>query len=200
MRRFLIAALLMTVLALLYVFTPDGRSPAPAPSPAPALRVFEVPSWGNGAPTVLIDLPAAAKMEHRQGPDFDVTYFTLRSGARMGIYVGHNPNPSHPPGAQSLKGTFGSVPVNWYCWEKIQDGAAAYTCETVVDGLFRNPGPPPAKAISLPPGKAPAPPPAPPSSSGVESLVLHIWATGNRAEVEMLRAYAAKLQLGSSVR
>lgn len=182
MRRFLIAALIVGVLALVY-FKPWVRTPAPAPSPAPAMRTFEVPSWGNGAPNVLIDLPADAKTEHQRGPDFDVTYFTLPSGGRLGIYAGHHPNPAHPANAQSLKGVIGGQPVTWFCWQATANEAGKYTCETVVEGLFRSPAPPAPQA------------PSPPSASGVESLTLHIWAAGSGADVEQLCGYAAKLKL-----
>jgi hypothetical protein len=198
MRRLLIAALIVGILALVY-FKPWLRSPAPAPSPspAPALRTFEVPSWGNDAPALLLYLPAEARMEHRRGPDFDVTYFTLPSGGRLGIYAGHHPNATHPANAQSLKGIIGGVPVTWFCWQATANEAGKYTCETVVEGLFRSPASaPPAQDIPLPPGKPPAPKtPPPPSSSGVESLTLHVWAAGSGKDVEQLCGYAAKLRL-----
>ncbi|HUP81145.1 MAG TPA: hypothetical protein VM260_21525 [Pirellula sp.] len=58
-----------------------------------SLQTLALKSWGNGAPRLLINLPATFRLKEHNGPDFTVFYFTeTTSRDSFGIYVGHNPN------------------------------------------------------------------------------------------------------------
>lgn len=51
---------------------------------------YVLPSWGNGAPDLVITLAGDWKQEANKGPDFDVHWLSGLGGS-LGIYVGHNP-------------------------------------------------------------------------------------------------------------
>jgi hypothetical protein len=118
--------------------------PGDANSRAGELKVFTIPSWGNGAPELQMELPAAFEMERRQGPDFDVFYFTEKSThAEIALYLGTAPalkSEGLPATTvQREKGKIAGLEVEWLRWTE----RSTERSETLVNGIF---GPAAAKA------------------------------------------------------
>lgn len=174
------------LLLLLAVFTlawlRSGIDPPPTPAelaPAEARRTVELPSWGNGAPPLLIEVPTAAKPERTEGPDFEVFYFAEPGGARLGVYLGHHPNSFRPKDARREKGTIAGREISWTCGRDTQATPASELCETHVEGLF------------IPPPNQPKRP----ATGGVEGLVVHLWVRGDPAAILRLRRSAQSLRV-----
>ena len=55
---------------------------------------YVLPSWGNGAPTIVISLPKGYERETKKPADFDLHYLNNKNLVLPGIllYVGHHPN------------------------------------------------------------------------------------------------------------
>ena len=180
-RRSLLLVLLVGVVGVWLVSERRRLHRVAPPAPAEEVpgRTVELPSWGNGAPPLLIDVPTSAKQERTQGPDFEVFYFAEPSGARLGIYMGHNPNSFRPAGARQEKGTIGSHQVTWECGRDTEATPARELCETHVEGLF------------IPPPNQPKLP----ATGGVAALVVHLWVTGDPAALIRLRRSAESLRV-----
>lgn len=178
MRRGLLLLLVALVLVwLIRELRPQPRDPTPIAA-EDVHRTVELPSWGNGAPPLLIDVPATAKQERTEGPDFDVFYFSEPGGARLGIYLGHHPNSFQPANARKEKGTIVGRAITWTCGRDPKTTPAGELCETHVEGLFV---PPPNQ-------------PKPPATGGVEALVVHLWVAGDPAGIIRLRRSAESLR------
>ncbi len=178
-RQSLLLVLLVGVVVVWLISEKRRQHPVAAPAPVEgARRTVELPSWGNGAPPLLIDVPAAAKQERTQGPDFEVFYFAEPGGARLGIYLGHHPNSFQPAGARQEKGTIAGRQVTWTCGRDPETTPARELCETHIEGLFI----PPPNLRKLP------------VTGGVQALVVHVWATGDPAAILRLRRSAQSLR------
>src|SRR5260370_23890164 len=102
-----------------------------------ATKTYTMPSWGDGAPRLQVDLPASFSMKRNEGPDFDVLYFSDASTkSSMGIYIGYNPGlHSSEAGVTDVQhhpGRVGEVSVEWLRWSK--DGRRR--SETLVQDFF----------------------------------------------------------------
>src|SRR5262245_31199239 len=106
------------------------------------MQVYEIPSWGNGAPTLEIELPAGYTIESRKGADFDVHYLSRvttddAETGKIGIYVGHYPSlfESDQPPVEKV-GRVGPKAVKWLCSDgQNGEGKHAFGCQTLVSGL-----------------------------------------------------------------
>ena len=120
---------------------------ASGPRSTPAIRTYTLPSWGNEAPRLQIDLPSSFSMRRNSGPDFDVFYFSDPStGSSMGLYSGHHPGlRSREAGVthvSSQPGRVGDIPVEWSRWSQ----AGEYRSETLVHDFY---GPTPRADMSV---------------------------------------------------
>ena len=134
-------------------------------------RQHRLVSWGQGAPSLLINVPEGYEPGKRDGADFDVHLFrrpprtASPDSASLGIYVGHSPRTIRDK-TLAEPGTVAGQPTTWYgsTWEK--DGRTVYHAETQVEGLFKRAGV---------------------WSPRVRGLVVHLFAWGtDQAEVEAL--------------
>ncbi len=58
------------------------------------MAVYVLPSWGNGAPAIVIRLPSGYTRETEKRADFDLHYLMHKERfPRIMVYVGHHPNP-----------------------------------------------------------------------------------------------------------
>ena len=133
-----------------------------------------MPSSGNEAPRLQIDLPSSFSMRRHSGPDFDVFYFSDPStGSSMGLYSGHHPGlRSREAGVthvSSQPGRVGDIPVEWSRWSQ----AGEYRSETLVHDFYGRNAP-----------------------RGYVGIILHLFtvATTER-DVERMQAAAATLRL-----
>jgi hypothetical protein len=156
------------------------------------MKTFEMRVWSAQGPVLLIDVPQDCTLKKSEGPDFDVYYISRGSGATMGVYLGHHPNPRWPVGAQGRNQQVSGHDADWKEWQEVSDAGTVYYLEAIVDGFFSQPQP----DLDLPP-KPPPPPPAPPGlRSAVESLRMHLFISGtDRQEVEVLWRSAASLRI-----
>jgi hypothetical protein len=109
---------------------------SPPPSTT-ATKSYTLPSSGNGAPRLQIDLPSSFSMRRHEGPDFDVFYFSDASTKNsLGLYVGDHPSlHSSKAGVASVQhqqGRVGHVSVEWLRWSS--DGR--HWSETLVHDFF----------------------------------------------------------------
>ena len=179
-RRSLLLVLLVGVVVAWLISEQSREQPVAQPVPTEeARRTVELPSWGNGAPALLIDVPVAAKQERTQGPDFEVFYFAEPGGARLGIYLGHHPNSFRPADARQEKGTMGGRQITWTCGRGTEATPSRELCEAYVEGLF---SPPPNQPML-------------PATGGVAALVVHLWVTGEPAALIRLRRSAESLRV-----
>src|SRR5438876_12270742 len=89
-----------------------------------ALRAYEIPSFGNGAPALLIDLPDGMKFVERKCFDFDVYTFRIEPAEGNGtaaqellIYIGNGPKIQWPSNsAESI--VCGKQTIGWHFWKK----------------------------------------------------------------------------------
>jgi hypothetical protein len=167
-----------------------------------ATQTFELPSWGNGTPALLIDVPTGVEVQLHKGPDFDVYSIAPSDGdhpASMGIYVGHNPSTDWPRSASREAAKIGSVPVIWHSWKKQENGQTTYHSEVLVGNFF--PCAQRAKAVrKLPPNHPPAPE-LPVNQNSVVAgcgLEIHVFVEGSRLEnVSTVASWAATLRTKS---
>lgn len=111
------------------------------------LQTHEFVSWGNGSPTLLIDLPSGYIINRHEGPDFDVHYVsqTVPEGkedwARMGIYVGYNPRLfSRKDERKEESGIVGTQEVTWFVWETEHEDNNLYHREVLIRNFFAKAG------------------------------------------------------------
>ncbi len=140
------------VLAAFFAATVCAQEPKPAPTstsattatPAPGrakfnVVTFELPSWGNGAPGLLIELPEGFTIKLNNGTDFNLYSVVRPEGdhaGSIGIYVGYHPNTNWPATATKKSAVIDSVPVVWRSWRTMKGGESVHHSETIVDGLF----------------------------------------------------------------
>jgi hypothetical protein len=129
-----------------------------------------LPSWGNGAPALRVDVPDGYQLHHQKGPDFDVFSFTsLRTGGSLGIYVGHHPSVDPREAAPSRGG------YRWLFRDDTTARRRVYGADALVEGLFA--------------GQA---------GAGVSKLLVHVFVRGpSQAVVDELKAAAETIRRAS---
>ena len=102
---------------------------------------FAMKSWGEGAPGLHVSLPAGWTYVPREGPDFDVHFFTGPGDqCTIGIYVGMHPNPrarAEPEGIQSRTAgrVLGKV-VHWTDMRRHGEAGEFSFSEAIVEHAF----------------------------------------------------------------
>jgi len=102
-----------------------------------------LPSWGNGAPELLIQLPSNYGVRPSKGPDFDVFYIGPKGepSSDIMLYVGHNPSARAPrESAQEISGTIQGHTITWKRWVEGEGGAKIYKQEAMMRELFDTSG------------------------------------------------------------
>jgi hypothetical protein len=134
-----------------------------------AVVTLTLPSWGNGAPDLRIDVPAGYRLNHTEGADFDVFYFARqRGGASLGLYVGHHPSTEDcaQPAADLAR-------ISWRRSETRAAKRTAYGADALLEGLFAGSERP-----------------------GVSALLVHVFVRGaDAAEVGRLKDAVASLRV-----
>jgi len=100
-----------------------------------AQQTFEIPTWGN---PVTVTVPRGFSATFREGPDFDVCYFSTsdQSGTVFGIYFGTSPDTRWPKGATETPGRVGGKQIAWHDWKEKQDGVAVFHREGIIRGVL----------------------------------------------------------------
>jgi hypothetical protein len=132
-----------------------------------AAVTLTLPSWGNGAPPLLLDVPAGYTSKQTKGPDFDVFYISSKtSKGTIGIYVGHHPREQVTVSSRAA--------IRWRVTDSLEGGQQVYGAEAVLQGVFNGqPGP------------------------GVSALLVHVMVRGpDRVVVESLKAAAGTIRIG----
>jgi hypothetical protein len=106
-------------------------------------HVFEITTWGNAIPSLIMEVPIGFEMWRTDGPDFKVFYIASVSEPRdglMGIYIGHNPAHRWPESATTVHSKAGSFPITWHVWSdeyEVDTGKVTiYRRHTVIDDFF----------------------------------------------------------------
>jgi hypothetical protein len=102
-------------------------------------------SWGNGAPALALDVQEDFKLVHERGADFDMFFIVpvdsqaRSTGAVLGVYVGHNPNP-FAKGNQSSHEQMqpGGRIFDWEVWKTEASSGTVFHKECIIQDLFRN--------------------------------------------------------------
>ncbi len=146
----------------------------------PRLETRELPSWGNTASTLLVDIPPGYSIRTRKGVDFDVHYIQAadekeREDTGCGIYVGHQPSFAPPRDAKTRSGSIAGEKVTWYEWQDESAKRKILRGQTLVPALFRS---------------------AKDQAGGVAGLQVHIfiWASGEE-HLRKLRSVAETLRV-----
>jgi hypothetical protein len=132
-----------------------------------AVVTLTLPSWGNGAPPLRVDVPAGYKSEQTKGPDFDVFYISSKaSKGTIGIYVGHHPRESPTPSSPAA--------IRWRVTDSLEGAQQVYGADALLQGVFSGqPGP------------------------GVSALLVHVMVRGpDTLVVESLQSAARTLRIG----
>ena len=98
-----------------------------------------LPSWGNGAPELLIQLPSNYGVRPSKGPDSDVFYLGPKGepSSDIMLYVGHNPSaPAPSESAQEIRGTIRGRTITWRRWVEGAAGARIFKQEAMIRALF----------------------------------------------------------------
>ena len=97
----------------------------------------------NGAPALLIDVPADYHVDPRKGADFDVFYLQREKTEKgdppkdgMGFYVGRAPSFSPPKDARTASGNIAGRKVTWYAWEDDSADRTLLRLQTLIPGFF----------------------------------------------------------------
>lgn len=113
------------------------------------VQLTELPSWGNGAPSLMLNLPKGFTYTQQKGPDFDVHQFRHPGDIGvLSIYIGHHPQRVESKGAKELKKSVGSKVVQF----RQQSKQYGTFTDAVVTDFFKGD-----------------------KGQGVESLVIHIF-------------------------
>ena len=93
-----------------------------------------LPSWGNDAPQVIVEMPSYFSLESSKKSDFDVHCFSTKSEyPRIGIYIGHHPNLfSDDKEVKKVRGNVGGRKVEWLRWEE----SDVFNSECIVSNFF----------------------------------------------------------------
>jgi len=155
-------------------------------------QTFEIPSWGHDAPALLMDVPVGFALTRRQGPDFDV-YFLEQPGdpahRRMGIYVGHTPNPMASKSATVEPGMVGPRKIGWHVWSEEDQGKTLYFREAIVPAFFKG------LAKGTPDSRKPAATDSGPQGPLYGNLSIHVWAQGTDADqVKTMAGWAKSIR------
>ena len=103
-----------------------------------SLTRYVLPSWGNGAPAIVIWLPAGYERETKKPADFDLHYLNNKKLQLPGIlvYVGHHPNPFSsgiaPDKKTTIKVRIAGREAEWIEW--VSEGH--YLGEVLLSGLY----------------------------------------------------------------
>lgn len=163
---------------------------------------YELPSWGNGAPRLLIELPEGIKVRLSNEVDFDVYSIFPADGDgsfKIGIYVGHHPSPNSPASASKKPATVDSVPVIWRTWQAQEFGKTVHHGEALVENFFPcgQSGNPDKEDRKLPPNYQPSPNTAvkkPPLDGGC-GLQMHVFMqAGQQEEIDRMISWIGTLR------
>jgi hypothetical protein len=136
-----------------------------------AAVTLTLPSWRNGAPALLVDVPDGYHVQRQKGPDFDVYHISSKtSHGSLGIYVGHHPSERRHAAGQS-SGRFA-----WRMSETGEGTTRVVSADALVEGLFGGY-----------------------SGPGVADLLVHVMIRAPEAKiVERLKAGAETLRVAAT--
>ena len=135
---------------------------------------FKLDSWGNGAPSLIINITPDYELKKHKGVDFDVYYFSKHpSNSSIGIYLGHHPSLLNPKEKVSkIAGKIQDKEITWIEWKEVTNGNVEINRETVISNFF------------------------PDKNTDFEGLIIHIFIKGNNKEkIDMLQQYAETIRI-----
>ena len=109
----------LAILVLSLIACNHSKQAAPQAAASPAVPDnwgvhANIASWGNGAPSIDIQVPVEWKYERHSPADFDLNYFIDPAGSgSLFIYVGHHPKTDIDPKATKVRLNVGGLSADF---------------------------------------------------------------------------------------